>query len=116
MDRFTKITASIGPSSENPDVLRQMIIAGVNVCRLNFSHETGDAQGRKIDLIRQISRETNIPVAVMIDLQGPKHRIGNFETEEKYPIVPGQLFTSKTRKFKARLFARCRCAAFVETR
>jgi len=92
MDRFTKITSSIGPSSESPEVLKDMIISGVNVCRLNFSHETGDAQGHKIDLIRSISKELNIPVAVMIDLQGPKHRIGNFETEEKYPLTPGQSF------------------------
>ncbi len=93
MPRFTKITASIGPSSETERVLRQMISGGVNVCRINFSHDTGDTQGHKIDLIRKISDELNIPVGVMIDLQGPKHRIGNFATEEKYSIKPGQTFT-----------------------
>lgn len=93
MHRFTKITASIGPSCESPDVLRQMILAGVNVCRLNFSHDVGEAQGHKIDTIRAVAQELEVPIAIMIDLQGPKHRIGNFLTEEKYKLSVGQMFT-----------------------
>ena len=96
MKRFTKITASIGPKCEDKETLTRMIQAGVNMCRLNFSHDTGDVQGRKIDMIREISTELSIPVAVMIDLQGPKHRIGNFETEDKYPLEIGQKFTFDT--------------------
>ncbi len=93
MNRFTKITASIGPKCEDKKTLTKMIQAGVNVCRLNFSHDTGETQGKKIDLIREVSAKLNMPVAVMIDLQGPKHRIGNFETEDKYPLKVGQKFT-----------------------
>ena len=74
MNKYTKITASIGPKCEDKKTLSAMISAGVNMCRLNFSHDTGDVQGKKIDLIREISRELNTPVAVMIDLQGPKHK------------------------------------------
>lgn len=96
MNKYTKITASIGPKSEDRETLTHMISAGVNMCRLNFSHDTGDVQGRKIDMIREISAELNMPVAVMIDLQGPKHRIGNFETEDKYPLQIGQKFTFDT--------------------
>lgn len=96
MNKYTKITASIGPKSEDRETLTRMISAGVNMCRLNFSHDTGDVQGRKIDMIREISAELNMPVAVMIDLQGPKHRIGNFETEDKYPLQIGQKFTFDT--------------------
>lgn len=92
MTRFTKITASIGPNCEDRDTLIQMISNGVNVCRLNFSHDTGDAQGAKIDAIRDAARECGRHVAVMIDLQGPKHRIGDFKTEDKYPIKPGNVF------------------------
>lgn len=92
MKKFTKITSSIGPKSETKEVLRNMIEAGVNVCRLNFSHDTGDVQGQKIDIIREISAETGNPVAVLVDLQGPKHRIGVFETEDRFPITPGQKF------------------------
>ena len=96
MNKYTKITASIGPKCEDRETLTRMITAGVNMCRLNFSHDTGDVQGRKIDMIREISAELNTPVAVMIDLQGPKHRIGNFETEDKYPLEIGQKFTFDT--------------------
>lgn len=96
MNKFTKITASIGPKCEDKETLTRMISAGVNMCRLNFSHDTGDVQGRKIDMIREISQELGTPVAVMVDLQGPKHRIGNFATEEKYPLTIGQKFTFDT--------------------
>ena len=92
MSRLTKITASIGPSCESESMLRQMILAGVNVCRINFSHDTGEVQGNKIDALCRISRALNIPVGILIDLQGPKHRIGNFATEEKYPLSVGQTF------------------------
>ena len=93
MNKYTKITASIGPNCEDRETLTRMIQAGVNVCRLNFSHDTGDVQGAKIDLIRDISQELDMPVAVMIDLQGPKHRIGNFATEKPYDLTIGQKFT-----------------------
>lgn len=92
MKKFTKITASIGPNSESKDALIKMIAEGVNMCRLNFSHDTGDAQGNKIDIIREISAEIGRPIAVLADLQGPKHRIGNFETEDQYPLNVGQKF------------------------
>ena len=57
MNKYTKITASIGPKCEDRQTLTRMISSGVNVCRLNFSHDTGDVQGQKIDLIRSISEE-----------------------------------------------------------
>ena len=92
MTRFTKITASIGPASENENMITRMIMAGVNVFRINFSHDTGDVQGAKIDMIRKISEKLNKPVAIMVDIQGPKHRIGDFATEEHYPLRVGQKF------------------------
>ena len=92
MNKYTKIIASIGPKCEDRETLTRMIKAGVNMCRMNFSHDTGEAQGRKIDLIREISAELDTPVAILIDLQGPKHRIGNFETEGVYPLEIGQKF------------------------
>lgn len=93
MNKFTKITASIGPKCEDAETLRRMFLAGVNVCRINFSHDTGDVQGEKIDLIRRTARAAGVQVAVLVDLQGPKHRIGNFATEDKYPLKIGQTFT-----------------------
>jgi pyruvate kinase len=92
MNKLTKIIASIGPASENYDTLKKMIESGVDACRLNFSHDTGDVQGKKIDDIRKISAELGRPVAVIADLQGPKHRIGDFKTENHYTLKPGQEF------------------------
>ena len=93
MTRFTKITASIGPSCENIDTLTRMIKAGVSVCRLNFSHDTGDVQGAKIDMIRSVAQNVGVPVAIMVDIQGPKHRIGDFKSEKHYALKIGQKFT-----------------------
>ena len=90
--RFTKITASIGPNCEDKKTLENMIKAGVNICRLNFSHDTGEVQGAKIDLIRSVANKLKTPVAIMVDIQGPKHRIGDFETENHYPLKIGQKF------------------------
>lgn len=92
MTRFTKITASIGPNSETRDMISRMISAGVNVFRLNFSHDTGDVQGAKIDMIRDIAQRAGVPIAIMVDIQGPKHRIGDFATEKHYPLRIGQKF------------------------
>ena len=79
----TKIVCTIGPASENPEILKQMILAGMNVARLNFSHGTHDDHLDKIKLIRNISSKMNIPIAILQDLAGPKIRIG---------IVPGDGF------------------------
>ena len=93
MYNFTKITASIGPKSSDRKTIRDMIVAGADVFRINFSHDTCAVQGHKIDLIRDVAAEIGKPVAVIVDLQGPKHRIGDFETDEKYPLKVGQKFT-----------------------
>lgn len=92
MTRFTKITASIGPNSESKPMISSMITSGVNVFRLNFSHDTGDIQGAKIDMIRDVAAKMGVPVAIMVDIQGPKHRIGDFATDKHYPLKIGQKF------------------------
>ncbi len=78
--RRTKIVATIGPATTKPDVLRELIKAGATTLRLNFSHGTHDDHQRSIRLIRQTSFELNQPVAILQDLQGPKIRLGKFET------------------------------------
>ncbi|HBE30677.1 MAG TPA: pyruvate kinase [Cyanobacteria bacterium UBA11368] len=77
--RRTKIVATIGPASRDPQVLRAMIEAGATTLRLNFSHGTHEEHQRNIRLIRQTSFELNQPVAILQDLQGPKIRLGQFE-------------------------------------
>ncbi|MCP4753332.1 MAG: pyruvate kinase [Proteobacteria bacterium] len=76
MPNKTKIIATIGPSSNTKTVLKRMISAGMNVARLNFSHGTYEQHGEVVDTIRSLSKEMNKPVAIMLDLQGPKIRTG----------------------------------------
>ncbi|MGB3402542.1 MAG: pyruvate kinase [Microcoleaceae cyanobacterium] len=75
----TKIVATIGPATQQPDVLRALIQAGATTLRLNFSHGTHEDHQRSIRLIRQTSFELNQPVGILQDLQGPKIRLGKFE-------------------------------------
>jgi pyruvate kinase len=77
--RRAKIVATIGPATQDPDVLRALIEAGATTLRLNFSHGSHDDHQRSIRLIRQISFELNQPVGILQDLQGPKIRLGKFE-------------------------------------
>ena len=74
--RRTKIVATLGPASEPEPVLRQLLAAGMDVARLNFSHGTKAEHGRTIRLLRRLARETQVPLAIMQDLQGPKIRVG----------------------------------------
>jgi len=78
--RRTKIVATIGPATSSPEVLRDLIEAGATTLRLNFSHGTHEDHQRSIRLIRQLSFELNQPVGILQDLQGPKIRLGRFES------------------------------------
>ena len=79
-NKKTKIVATMGPASTNDkEVLKQMIISGTNVCRLNFSHGTHQNHLDTITMIREINEELQYNVAILADLQGPKIRIGTVE-------------------------------------
>jgi len=79
--KHTKIVATIGPASRDPDVLRAMIRAGMNVARINFSHGDHKTHGETIDDIRRLAAEEDTVVAVLCDIQGPKIRIGEVRAE-----------------------------------
>lgn len=74
MIKKTKIVATIGPASESKDVLREMMLAGMNVARLNFSHGSYEDHQKVIENIRELNEETGLNVAILGDLQGPKIR------------------------------------------
>ena len=107
--RHTKVIATIGPASSDETVLRGMLSAGVDVCRLNFSHGTHDSHGALIALIRRLSTEMKRPVAILQDLGGPKIRTGRLRGGEPIALAnddrltiavgdgeggPGQIFTT----------------------
>lgn len=90
--RKTKIICTIGPASENEEVLTQMCLAGMNVARLNFSHGTHEEHTKKIELIKKVRQKLNLPVAIMLDTKGPEYRIKTFK-DEKVTIQEGSTFT-----------------------
>jgi pyruvate kinase len=89
--RATKIVATLGPASSDPALLEQMIRAGVNVVRLNFSHGTAQDHIDRATLVREAAQRAGQEVGIMADLQGPKIRVGKF-AQGKVQLEPGQPF------------------------
>ena len=91
MERKTKIICTIGPATESEEMLVKMAEAGMNVCRLNFSHETHDAHLERIERIRKVAKESGKKFAILLDTKGPEIRCGVFkngqETYAKGDIV-----------------------------
>lgn len=88
LTKKTKIVATIGPVTESKEDFTKVLHAGVNVARINMSHGTYDEQSRKIKNIKAASKKENIPVAILLDLCGPKIRIGDFKNGP-VELVPG---------------------------
>lgn len=76
--RHAKIVATLGPASSDLATIRALFDAGADVFRLNFSHGTHAQHRERLDLVRQVERETGRPIGVLLDLQGPKLRVGTF--------------------------------------
>src|SRR4051794_14216917 len=76
MERRTKIVATIGPASRDPEVLVRMVEAGMDVARLNFSHGTAELHAETAQRVREAAGRAGRPVAILQDLPGPKLRIG----------------------------------------
>ena len=76
---LTKIVATLGPATDSPETLRQLLEAGVDVFRLNASHGIQEDHARRIQMIRQIEADMGSHVGILLDLQGPKIRLGTFE-------------------------------------
>ena len=92
----TKIVATLGPSSSNPKIIEKMILEGVNVFRINFSHADYDLVKEKIKIIRSIDKKLNTSSSILGDLQGPKIRLGKIE--ENCRILTGQEYEFYTDK------------------
>ena len=93
--RKTKIICTIGPASENKETLTQMVKAGMNVARLNFSHGTYPEHQKKIDLIKEVRSELGVPLGIMLDTKGPEYRIRTFR-DGKVTVCEGDTFTFTT--------------------
>ncbi len=91
MLRSTKIVATLGPASSDPETLERMIRAGIDVVRLNFSHGTADDHLARAERVKDICRKVGRTVAIMCDLQGPKIRVGKFK-DGKIELAQGSHF------------------------
>ena len=90
--RKTKIICTIGPASENPEILSQIIEAGMNVSRHNFSHGDHEEHAARINLVKELAKKYNKEIAVMLDTKGPEIRTGKFEPK-KVELQAGAKFT-----------------------
>ncbi len=90
--RKTKIVCTIGPASESPEIIRALLRAGMDVARLNFSHGSYDEHLARITNLRAAARELGTNLALLLDIQGPKIRIGRLQ-KEPIELIPGQEYT-----------------------
>ncbi len=91
MPRATKIVATLGPASTKPDILEKLLLAGVNVVRVNFSHGTAAEHTEAVRLVREIANRLGLDIGVLADLQGPKIRVGKF-ADGKVELAEGDKF------------------------
>jgi len=88
-----KIVATLGPACSTPEVFRNLVRAGVDVARLNFSHGSHAQKAELIQMVRDVSRAEQKPICILADLQGPKIRTGKLKNHTPVQLVAGELFT-----------------------
>jgi len=88
----TKQVATVGPASNTLEMLEKIFLAGVDVFRLNFSHGSHEEKAGLVDLIRTLEHKHGKPIAILADLQGPKHRVGMYPDGAKFTLVKGQTY------------------------
>ena len=91
----TKIICTLGPASDNEKVISELIDAGMNVARLNFSHGTHEDHAKKIAMIKKVREQKKVPLPIMLDTKGPEFRIKTFK-DGKIKLKDGDTFTFTT--------------------
>ena len=91
--RKTKIVCTIGPATNNEEMLRNLMLAGMDVARINFSHGTHEAAKEMVDRIKKVREELDIPVAILLDTKGPEIRTGTLKDGKKVVLNTGDTFT-----------------------
>ncbi len=90
--RKTKIVCTLGPSTDHEEVMRQLMLEGMNVARCNFSHGVYEEHKKRMDMVKKIREEVKKPVAILLDTKGPEVRVKQFK-DGKITLQEGQLFT-----------------------
>ena len=101
--RKTKIVCTIGPSTDDDSILREMMLSGMDVARFNFSHGDYEMHKRRFEQVVKLREELNIPIATMLDTKGPEIRLGKFKDNKPVEIFDGDTFTLTTEE--------CECTA-----
>ena len=91
----TKIICTIGPASDSVESLKELMLSGMNVCRLNFSHGSKEEHQVRIDNIKKAREELDLPIAIMLDTKGPEIRLGKFSVDEVV-LKAGDTYTFTT--------------------
>lgn len=98
--RKTKIICTLGPSTDNDNILKELIRSGMDVARFNFSHADHEEHLGRLKKIEKFRKELNVPVATLLDTKGPEIRIGTFKDNKKIHLKEGQSFTLTTRNIE----------------
>ncbi len=93
--RKTKIVCTLGPASDSEEIIRQLMLAGMNVARMNFSHGTHESHLKTLNILKKVREELNLPVAALLDTKGPEIRLRDF-AEGSVELERGQTFTLTT--------------------
>ena len=99
-NKKTKIVATLGPATSSEEIIKKMILAGVNVFRINFSHANYDEIKESIQLIRKVDKDLYTNTAILGDLQGPKLRIGKIKENTEIKEVIHMTNLKKEDKYK----------------
>ena len=94
--RKTKIVCTIGPSTDNEDVMRGLMISGMNVARFNFSHGDYEIHQKRFEMVKKLREELDLPIATLLDTKGPEIRLGKFVDDEPVMIYDGNTYTLTT--------------------
>lgn len=94
--RKTKIVCTIGPATDNEDIMRELMISGMNVARFNFSHGDYETHEKRFRMVEKLREELDLPIATMLDTKGPEIRLGKFENNEPVEIHDGDVYTLTT--------------------
>jgi len=95
--RKTKIVCTVGPATDNDDVLREMMLSGMNVARFNFSHGDYETHKKRFEQVVRLREELGLPIATMLDTKGPEIRLGKFVDNKPVEIKDGDKFTLTTK-------------------
>lgn len=98
--RKTKIICTMGPNTDNPEIMKQLILNGMNVARFNFSHGTHDEHLERLRLLRKVSNELGIQIAALLDTKGPEIRTGVLKEHKKVVLKEGNKYTLTTNEIE----------------